>query len=133
MFLRGKTADALVRQTVRSRRETTVNRAGDPMPNLFARAASLLLGEDPEDSGDRDVRLLLEALGYAAAAEFPAGGGEPGDFWPQFAPPAFCRSGGARHSVWPPVYAFGDHYAALGRYDCANRRGTTYTDGVALI
>jgi hypothetical protein len=165
------------------------------MPNLFARAASLLLGEDPEDSGDRDVRLLLEALGYAAAAEFPAGGGEPGpetrhrarllkaasrfarifeliapdapglvsfaaefdpsladslhaghpmvgrspgairhrDFWPQFDPPAFCRSGGARHRAWPPAYAFGDHYAVLGRYDCANRRDTTYTDGVALI
>jgi hypothetical protein len=42
-------------------------------------------------------------------------------------------AGGARHCAWPPAYAFGDHYAALGRYDCANRRGTTYTDGVALI
>ena len=131
---------------------------------------------------DRDVRLLLEALCYAAAdpppacllkaasrfarifeliapdapglvsfaAEFdpsladslhaghPMVGRSPGairhrDSWPQFDPPAFCRSGGARHSVGPPVYAFGDHYAALGRYDCANRRGTTYTDGVALI
>jgi ribosomal protein S12 methylthiotransferase accessory factor len=48
------------------------------MPDLFARAASLLLAEDPEDSGERDVRLLLETLGHAAAAEFPAGGGEPG-------------------------------------------------------
>jgi hypothetical protein len=47
------------------------------MPNLFARAASLLLGEDPEDFGDRDVRLLLEVLGYAAAAEFPAVAGNP--------------------------------------------------------
>lgn len=47
------------------------------MPDLFARAASLLLAEDPEDSGERDVRLLLETLGHAAAAEFPAGGGEP--------------------------------------------------------
>jgi ribosomal protein S12 methylthiotransferase accessory factor len=36
----------------------------------------LLPGEDPEDSGDRDVRLLSEAL--AAAAEFLADGGEPG-------------------------------------------------------
>jgi ribosomal protein S12 methylthiotransferase accessory factor len=48
------------------------------MPNLFARAASLLLGEDPDDSADPDRRLLLQALGYVAAAEFPAGGGEPG-------------------------------------------------------
>jgi len=46
------------------------------MPNLFARAASLLLGEDPEGSADPDRRLLLQALGYVA--EFPAGGGEPG-------------------------------------------------------
>ena len=58
--------------------EATVNRAGNSMPNLFARAASLLLGEDPEDSADSDRRLLLQALGYVAAAEFPAGGGEPG-------------------------------------------------------
>jgi ribosomal protein S12 methylthiotransferase accessory factor len=48
------------------------------MPNLFARAASLLLGEDPEDSADSDRRLLLQALGYAAAAEFPAAKGQPG-------------------------------------------------------
>jgi len=48
------------------------------MPNLFARAASLLLGEEPEDSADPDRRLLLQALGYVAAAEFPAGKGEPG-------------------------------------------------------
>jgi ribosomal protein S12 methylthiotransferase accessory factor len=48
------------------------------MPNLFARAASLLLGEDPDDSADPDRRLLLQALGYVAAAEFPAGRGEPG-------------------------------------------------------
>lgn len=46
------------------------------MPNLFARAASLLLGENPEDIGDPDVRSLLEMLGYATAARFPAGGGE---------------------------------------------------------
>ena len=48
------------------------------MPNLFARAASWLLGDNPEGSGDRDVRLLLEALGYATAADFASGGGEPG-------------------------------------------------------
>lgn len=101
------------------------------MPNLFARAASLLLGEDPEDSGDRDVRLLLEALGYAAAAEFPAVAGNPETFGLNLTRRHFA--GGARHCAWPPAYAFGDHYAALGRYDCANRRGTTYTDGVALI
>jgi ribosomal protein S12 methylthiotransferase accessory factor len=39
------------------------------MPNLFARAASLLLGENPEDTDNPDARLLLEALGYATAAE----------------------------------------------------------------
>lgn len=43
------------------------------MPNLFARAASLLLCDDPEDAGDPDARLLLDALGYA---EFPAGVGK---------------------------------------------------------
>jgi len=48
------------------------------MPNLFARAASLLLGEDQEDRTDSDRRLLLQALGYATAAEFPAVKGQPG-------------------------------------------------------
>jgi ribosomal protein S12 methylthiotransferase accessory factor len=46
------------------------------MPNLFARAASSLLGDRPEEAGDPDVRLLLEALGYAAAVE--ADGGQSG-------------------------------------------------------
>jgi len=46
------------------------------MPNLFARAASWLLGEDPEKTAGRDIRLLLEALGYAATAESPTDGGE---------------------------------------------------------
>jgi ribosomal protein S12 methylthiotransferase accessory factor len=36
------------------------------MPNLFAGAAALLLGNDPNDA---DARLLLEALGYSPAAE----------------------------------------------------------------
>ena len=36
------------------------------MPNLFASAASSLLGDRSEDSDATDVRLLLEALGYAA-------------------------------------------------------------------
>ena len=44
------------------------------MPNLFARAASLLLGDPPEDR-DADPRRLLESLGYATAAEFTAGNG----------------------------------------------------------
>lgn len=48
------------------------------MPNLFASAASLLLGDTPEDTGDRDVRLLLEGLGYATAADLPAGCAVPG-------------------------------------------------------
>lgn len=38
------------------------------MPNLFARAASALLGDQPEPAGNPDVRLLLEALGYAGTA-----------------------------------------------------------------
>ncbi len=38
------------------------------MPNLFARAASLLLGDEPEHAGNRDALRLLEALGYATAA-----------------------------------------------------------------
>jgi ribosomal protein S12 methylthiotransferase accessory factor len=47
------------------------------MPNLFARAASLLTGEFTESSAQSDARLLLEALGYAEPG-FPAGGGEAG-------------------------------------------------------
>jgi ribosomal protein S12 methylthiotransferase accessory factor len=43
------------------------------MPNLFARATSLLLGDDPNDA---DARRLLEALGYASAVESAAA--EPG-------------------------------------------------------
>jgi ribosomal protein S12 methylthiotransferase accessory factor len=39
------------------------------MPNLFERAASLLLGDSREDVSDPDARLLLELLGYA---QFPA-------------------------------------------------------------
>jgi ribosomal protein S12 methylthiotransferase accessory factor len=46
------------------------------MPNLFASAALSLLGNHPEDSSATDVRLLLEALGYATAPEFPADGGD---------------------------------------------------------
>jgi ribosomal protein S12 methylthiotransferase accessory factor len=45
------------------------------MQNLFARAASLLLGEAPEKTAGGDVQLLLEAFGYATAAESPADGG----------------------------------------------------------
>src|SRR6202022_2492152 len=76
MFPPSKTADSPARPTVLDRREATVNRTGDPMPNLFARAASWLLGEDPEKTAGRDVRLLLEALGYAATAESPTDGGK---------------------------------------------------------
>jgi ribosomal protein S12 methylthiotransferase accessory factor len=59
---------------VRDSREATVNRAEEAMPNLFASAASSLLGERSDDSGAADVRLLLEALDYAAVPEFPAHG-----------------------------------------------------------
>jgi ribosomal protein S12 methylthiotransferase accessory factor len=48
------------------------------MADLFARAASSLLGDAARETGDRDVRLLLEALGYASAAEFPSDGSTPG-------------------------------------------------------
>jgi ribosomal protein S12 methylthiotransferase accessory factor len=64
--------------TVRSRREATVNSAQDPMPGLFACAASWLMGERTENTAAPDVRLLLEALGYAPATEIPARNGEPG-------------------------------------------------------
>jgi ribosomal protein S12 methylthiotransferase accessory factor len=46
------------------------------MPNLFASAASSLLGDRLEDSSAADARLLLEALGYATAPEIPPDGGE---------------------------------------------------------
>jgi ribosomal protein S12 methylthiotransferase accessory factor len=55
-------------------REATVNRAEDPMPNLFISAAASLLGDHSEESGAADVRLLLEALDYATVTEFPARG-----------------------------------------------------------
>jgi ribosomal protein S12 methylthiotransferase accessory factor len=55
-----------------------VNSAEDPLPNLFASAASFLLGDRSEHSSAADVRLLLEALGYANATEFAADGGEAG-------------------------------------------------------
>ena len=47
------------------------------MPNLFARAASLSLGDSHEDAGDPDGRLLLALRGYAessAEAHHRAGG-----------------------------------------------------------
>jgi ribosomal protein S12 methylthiotransferase accessory factor len=73
MFLQGRTADT-IRQILPGRREATVNRTGDAMPNLFASAASFLLGDHPGDASTADVRLLLEALGYATATEFPMEG-----------------------------------------------------------
>jgi ribosomal protein S12 methylthiotransferase accessory factor len=48
------------------------------MPNLFARGASLLLGDIGQASADPDVRPLLEALGYARAAGMPAAADEFG-------------------------------------------------------
>jgi ribosomal protein S12 methylthiotransferase accessory factor len=38
------------------------------MPDLFGRAALLLLGDDPQETDGRDARLLLEQLGYAAGS-----------------------------------------------------------------
>jgi ribosomal protein S12 methylthiotransferase accessory factor len=46
------------------------------MPNLFASAASLLLGDSPKHPGDSDARLLLQALGYATATALPAADAE---------------------------------------------------------
>jgi ribosomal protein S12 methylthiotransferase accessory factor len=48
------------------------------MPNLFAGAASWLLGDSAADIGNSDVRLLLEALGYTTATQFSAGSGGAG-------------------------------------------------------
>jgi ribosomal protein S12 methylthiotransferase accessory factor len=48
-----------------------VNRAVR-MLDLLGRAASLLLGDNPEDADAPDARHVLEALGYATAAELPA-------------------------------------------------------------
>ncbi len=55
-----------------------MNRVEDPMPNLFARATSLLMGEHTVNAGDPDLRHLLEALGYAPVTEFLARRDEPG-------------------------------------------------------
>jgi ribosomal protein S12 methylthiotransferase accessory factor len=76
MFPPSKTADSLVCPTLRDRREATVNRTADPTVNLFARAASVLSGEDVEKKMGPDVWLLLEALAYPTVAESPADGGE---------------------------------------------------------
>jgi ribosomal protein S12 methylthiotransferase accessory factor len=55
-------------------REATVNSAEDATSNLFARAASHLLGDRLDDSDIADVRGLLDALDYATVNEFPARG-----------------------------------------------------------
>ena len=47
------------------------------MPNLLARSASFLSGEGPEETGEPDVRQLLETLDYMPAAGGPVTGGEP--------------------------------------------------------
>jgi ribosomal protein S12 methylthiotransferase accessory factor len=47
------------------------------MPNLFARAASTLLGQPPEQSEGDNVRLLLDALGYASAVDVDGGRSNP--------------------------------------------------------
>jgi ribosomal protein S12 methylthiotransferase accessory factor len=66
--------DALVAATLRSPREATVNRDREAMPNLFASAASTLLGDDyPQDSHHAEVRALLEALDYAFETAGSAG------------------------------------------------------------
>src|SRR3954447_17345796 len=44
------------------------------MRNLFASAASRLLGDQSKESGANDVRHLLEALDYVTVNEFPAHG-----------------------------------------------------------
>jgi ribosomal protein S12 methylthiotransferase accessory factor len=47
------------------------------MPNLFARAASSLLGQRPEESWGPHVRPLLEALDYAGTIDADSGGSGP--------------------------------------------------------
>ena len=101
------------------------------MPNLFARAASLLLGEDPEDTGDRDVRLLLEPLGYAAAAEFPAVAGNPETFGLNLTRRHFAVP--AARVIAPGLQPMPSEIITPRLADMIARTGTTYTDGVALI
>jgi ribosomal protein S12 methylthiotransferase accessory factor len=47
------------------------------MPDLFGRAALLLIGDDPQETDDRNARLLLEQLGYATAAGSNKGQSDP--------------------------------------------------------
>ena len=47
------------------------------MPNLFAHAASLLLGGNAEDIENRDARSLLHELGYVTATEFEGAEADP--------------------------------------------------------
>jgi hypothetical protein len=67
IFSSGAKLNVLMCQTLRGSREATVNSVGEGMPNLFARAASLLRGGRPEAADKLGVRPLLEALGYAGA------------------------------------------------------------------
>jgi ribosomal protein S12 methylthiotransferase accessory factor len=65
----------LVGPTVSGAREATVNNDGYAMQNLFANAASTLLGpRHPQDSVAADVRELLEALDYAIETPGRRGG-----------------------------------------------------------
>ena len=52
------------------------------MPNLLARAASLLLGGNAEGIDDRDARTLLGELGYATTAEFKGAESDFGEATP---------------------------------------------------
>jgi hypothetical protein len=47
------------------------------MPNLFARATSSLLGDPPEDAGDPDAGLLLEAAEFDPSLADPLHAGHP--------------------------------------------------------
>jgi ribosomal protein S12 methylthiotransferase accessory factor len=50
---------------LRVRREVTVSGAENSTAKLFLNAAELLLGRQPDPTGDHDARLMLQALGYA--------------------------------------------------------------------
>ena len=53
-------------QSLRVRREVTVSGSENSMQKLFAQAASLLIGNELEVTGDHDARVMLQALEYVA-------------------------------------------------------------------
>ena len=91
-----------MRQTLRGRRETIVNRREIRCQICLRAPLHCCSAIDPEDTGDPDARLLLEALGYADPADVgKSGSGDAPPCPPADGGVAVCagfRTGRARRS-----------------------------------